>query len=141
MDRQTLRDRVHRCNLEGVEGLFNRGGGGSRRAAGNEWNGLPRACWLPPGAAPGVRKSRVLPGGDGLWVLCAAPSNVCVPIFLHFVSFRIYAADNRLQPFRKFFFRRVIRNEMALPAETKCPPETRGETAEGVAPEFARYRR
>ena len=26
-------------------------------------------------------------------------------------------------------------------SETKCPPETRGETAEGVAPEFARYRR
>ncbi len=38
------------------------------------------------------------------------------------------------------FYRRVIRNEMALPAETKCPPETRGETAGGVAPEFARYR-
>ncbi len=54
--------------------------------AGNEWTGLQRACWLPPGAAPGVRKSRVLPGGDGLWVLCAAPSNVCVPIFC--ISFR-----------------------------------------------------
>ncbi len=38
-----------------------------------------------------------------MWVLCAAPSNVCVPIFLHFVSFRICAADNRLYPFRKFF--------------------------------------
>ena len=56
MDRQRLRDRVHRCNVEGVEGLFNRGGGGPRRAAGNEWTGLPTAGWLPPCAAPGVRK-------------------------------------------------------------------------------------
>ena len=56
MDRQTLRDRVHRCNVEGVEGLFNRGGGGPRRAAGNKWTGLPAACCLPPGATPGVRK-------------------------------------------------------------------------------------
>ncbi len=38
-----------------------------------------------------------------MWVLCAAPSYFCVPIFLHFVSFQICAADNRLQPFRKFF--------------------------------------
>ncbi len=43
-----------------------------------------------------VQKPRVLPGGDDLWVLCAALAYFCVPIFLHFVSFQICAADNRL---------------------------------------------
>ncbi len=50
--------------------------------------------------------------------------------FLHFVSFRISAADNRLQPFGKFFptghLKRngpSARNEMALPKRAGNPPE------------------
>ena len=80
-----------------------------RRNGGTEWTALPTAGWLPLVAAPGhpVRKSRVLPGGGGSWVLYAALPDFCVAVFLHFVSFRICAADNRLQPFRNFF-RRVI---------------------------------
>ncbi len=74
-----------------------------RRAAGSEWNALPTAGWLPPGAAPGVRKPRVLPGGDGEWVLCAAPSYFCVAIFLHFVSFQIFVPGNTLTPLINFF--------------------------------------
>ena len=83
-----------------------------RRNGGAEWTALPTAGWLPPRGPPVVRKSRafksrVLPGGDGSWVSFAALTHFCVAIFLHFVSFRISAADNRLQPFRNFSRRTI----------------------------------
>ncbi len=46
MDRQALRDRVHRCNAEGVEGLFNRGGGGARQLCGCLFGGGQPGFWL-----------------------------------------------------------------------------------------------
>ncbi len=73
-----------------------------KRLLRNAGNGLPTACLLPPGAAPSFTKSRVLPGGDGLWVLCAALAYFCVAIFLHFVSFQICAPGNTLNPLGKF---------------------------------------
>ncbi|MCP3968889.1 MAG: helix-turn-helix domain-containing protein [Rhodobacteraceae bacterium] len=51
MDRQTLRDWVHRYNAEGVEGLSNRGGGGVRpRLSPDQMAQL--AAWVEPGLDP-----------------------------------------------------------------------------------------
>ena len=74
-----------------------------RRNGGTEWTALPTAGWLPPVAAPGVRKSRVLPGGGGSWVSCAALTHFCVAFFLRFVSFQIFVPGNTLTPLINFF--------------------------------------
>ncbi len=94
MDRQTLRDRVRRCNVEGVEGLFNPGGGGPRRATGNEWNGLPTACWLPPGAAPLFGNHGSFPAGTACGCYVPhLPMSAC-----RFFAFRFVSDFRRRQP-------------------------------------------
>ncbi len=78
----------------------------------------------------GSRKPRVLPGANACGCYVPHfPMSAC-RFFLHFVSFRISVAVNRLQPFRKFFPTGHLkrngpwaRNEMALPKRAGKPPE------------------
>ncbi len=76
-----------------------------------------------------------------MWVLCAALSNVCVPIFF---AFRFVSDFRRRQPIatiQEIFSDGSSETKWPLGSKRNGPPETRGETAGGVAPEFARYRR
>ena len=51
MDRQTLRDWVHRYNAEGIEGLSNRTGGGMKaRLSSDQMEQLSN--WVEPGPEP-----------------------------------------------------------------------------------------
>jgi transposase len=51
MDRQTLRDWVHRYNSEGVEGLSNRGGGGVKPLLSND-QVAQLSAWVEAGPDP-----------------------------------------------------------------------------------------
>ena len=55
-----------------------------------------------------------------MWVSFAALSNVCVAVFLHFVSFQISASAILLLSLRKIFPTDHLKRN-ALPSEAKCP--------------------
>ena len=62
MDRQTLRDRVHRCNTEGLAGLANRKAPArSRRLGADQVADL--AGWVEAGPDPGARTGSYAGGG------------------------------------------------------------------------------
>ncbi len=92
---------------------------------------MQRACWLPPGAAPVVRKSRVLPGGDGLWVLYAALAYFCVPIFF---AFRFVSDFRRRQPIatiQEIFTDRSSETKWPLGSKRNAPLKRAGKPPEG----------
>ncbi len=84
-----------------------------------------------PEPGPLFRNHGSFPAGDGLWVFCAALAYFCVPIFLHFVSFRISAADNRLQPFRNFFSDGSSETKWPLGSKRNALPKRAGKPPEG----------
>ncbi len=68
----------------------------------------------------------------------------CLLLRADFFAFRFVSDLRRRQPvatIREIFSDGSSETKWPLGSKRNGPPETRGETAEGVAPEFARYRR
>jgi len=74
MDRQTLRDWVHRYNAEGIEGLSNRGGGGVKPLL-SEDQMAQLSRWVEAGPDPardGARWREMASCVGGAWILRGA---------------------------------------------------------------------